>query len=179
MVRNAGSWPVARPASEGKAWCAEALAAGRIVEVDVELADGTRRRSVMAHALLYRAASLPEPSSCVRLLSPFDPVLRDRARAERLFGFRYRIEIFVPKAQRGYGYCVFPVMQGHRVISRLDARRVGRTIRVRAFWPEAGERMGRARQDGLAAELARVNRLAGMEAVEFAEGWMRSQRSPW
>ncbi len=159
---------------EAKAWCAEALAAGRIVEVDVELADGSRRRSFTTEALLDRAASLPAPSARVRLLSPFDPVLRDRARAERLFGFHYRIEIFVPEAQRRYGYYVFPVMQGDRVIGRIDARRVGQAIQVRAFWPEPGEGMGKARREGLAAELARVNRLAGLKSVECAEGWMKA-----
>jgi uncharacterized protein len=159
---------------EAKAWCAETLAAGRIVEVDIELADGTRRRSFTTEALLDRAASLPAPSSRLRLLSPFDPVLRDRARAERLFGFHFRIEIFVPEAKRRYGYYVFPVMQGDRVIGRLDARRRGGAIHVRAFWPEAGERMGRTRMAGLAAELARVTNLAGTETATFAEEWMRS-----
>ena len=159
---------------EAKAWCAEALAAGRIVEVDVELADGTRRRSFTTEALLEHAASLPAPSSRMRLLSPFDPVLRDRTRAERLFGFHFRIEIFVPEAKRRYGYYVFPVMQGDHVIGRIDARRRGGAIRVRAFWPEAAERMGKTRMAGLAAELARVNRLVGTDAVEFAEDWIRA-----
>ena len=158
---------------EAKAWCAEALASGRIVEVEIELADGSRRRSFTTEALLDRAASLPAPSSRVRLLSPFDPVLRDRPRAERLFGFRYRIEIFVPEARRRYGYYVFPVMQGDHVIGRIDARRRGGAIHVRAFWPEAGERIGKTRMAGLAAELARVNSFVGMEAVEFAEDWIR------
>ncbi len=97
---------------EAKSWCARALAEGRIIEADIAMADGSKRRSFTTEAILDDVPSLPEASSRVRLLSPFDPALRDRARAERLFGFRSRIEIFVPEAKRRYGYYVFPVMQG-------------------------------------------------------------------
>ncbi|WP_299844611.1 crosslink repair DNA glycosylase YcaQ family protein [uncultured Jannaschia sp.] len=159
---------------EARAWCAAALAERRIVEADIEMANGARRRCFTTEAMLDRAASLPAPSSRVRILSPFDPVLRDRARTERLFGFRFRIEIFVPEAKRTYGYYVFPVMQGERPIGRLDARRVGQAIRVRAFWPEAGERVGKARRAGLLAEIARIGKLAGTTSVEFLEDWMRA-----
>lgn len=156
---------------EGRVWCAGALASGRIVEVEVEMADGTRRRSYTTAALLD--APLPEPSPRLRLLSPFDPALRDRDRAERLFGFRYRIEIYVPEAQRKYGYYVFPVLQGDRLIGRLDARREGRTLAVRGFWPESGVRMGKARIAALTAELERVSALAGVESLAFAGDWLR------
>ena len=159
---------------EAKAWCAAAVAAGRIREVDVELADGSRRRSVTTEAMMDRVADLPAPSRRVRLLSPFDPVLRDRARAERLFGFRYRIEIFVPEAKRRYGYYVFPVLQGDRMVGRVDARRAGDAIRVRAFWPEAGIRAGKGLVAGLEAELARVGHFAGVGGPDFAEGWLRA-----
>lgn len=159
---------------EAKAWCAEAIAARRIIEADIELADGSRRRGYSTEAAFDDAQRLPEPSSRVRLLSPFDPALRDRARAERLFGFHYRIEIFVPEAKRQYGYYVFPVLQGDRIIGRVDARRSGDTLFVRAFWPEAGIRMGKQRTEGLETELDRVRTLAGVETVEFADGWLRA-----
>ena len=159
---------------EAKAWCAEALAAGRIIEADIEMSDKTRRRSFTTEAILDSAASLPNPSTRVRLLSPFDPALRDRARAERLFGFHFRIEIFVPEARRRHGYYVFPVLQGDRLIGRLDARRVGSALVVRAFWPETGVRMGKARIAGLRSELDRVRSLAGTETVEFLDDWLRA-----
>ncbi|MGR3514356.1 MAG: winged helix-turn-helix domain-containing protein [Paracoccaceae bacterium] len=159
---------------EAKDWCAEALQAGRLVEADVEMADGSLRRCFTNQQNLDEAASLPDPTSRVRLLSPFDPALRDRARAERLFGFHYRIEIFVPEAKRHYGYYVFPVMQGDRLIGRLDAHRIGDSIRVRAFWPEDGVRMGKARSAGLTSELERVRHLAGVSSIEFTENWLRS-----
>ena len=157
---------------EAKAWCAEALATGRILEADIEMADGSLRRSFTTDAALDRATSLPEPSARVRLLSPFDPALRDRARAERLFNFRYRIEMFVPKSKRQYGYYVFPVLQGARVIGRLDAKRTGKALVVRAFWPEDGVRMGKARSSGLMAEFERIRTLAGVETVELSSGWL-------
>ena len=159
---------------EAKAWCSQALSDGRIVEADIEMADGSRRRSFTTEAMLDRVASLPEPTPRVRLLSPFDPALRDRARAERLFGFHYRIEIFVPEAKRRYGYYVFPVLQGERVIGRLDARRAGQALAVRAFWPEAGVRMGKARTAGLMSELERVASLAGTDTVEVRADWLHA-----
>ena len=158
---------------EAKTWCAREHAAGRIVEVDIELADGTRRRSFTTQALLDSASTLPDPTSRVRILSPFDPALRDRARADRLFGFHYRIEIYVPEAKRRYGYYIFPVLQGDRLIGRLDARRSGDALAVRAFWPEPGVRMGKARTSGLASELERIRHLVGASSIEFANGWLQ------
>ena len=159
---------------EAKAWCAEALAAGRIVEVDVEMADGTRRRSLSTEAILDDVPALPAPGGRVRLLSPFDPALRDRARAERLFGFRYRIEIFVPEPRRTYGYYVFPVLRGDRMVGRIDARRDGRALHLRAFWPEPGVRAGRGLLAGLEAELRRAGGLAGTADLTFGRDWLRS-----
>ena len=126
-------------------------------------------------AAAEEAAALPPPSGRIRLLSPFDPVLRDRARAERLFGFRYRIEIFVPEPQRRYGYYVFPVLEGETLIGRLDLRaaRDARRLALRAFWPEPGIRMGRTRIDRLMAELARILPLADCDRIDLAPGWLR------
>lgn len=157
-----------------KTWCATALARGRILEAEIGMADGSVRRSFTTEAALDHAASLPKPSGRVRLLSPFDPALRDRARAERLFGFQYRIEIFVPEAKRKFGYYVFPVLQGDRVIGRIDAKRAGDALGIRAFWPEAGVAMGQGRLAGLRAELERVKPLAEVARLEFLEGWLRT-----
>ena len=159
---------------EAKAWCAEAMSTGRVLEADVEMADGSLRRSYMTERALECSATVPEPTSRVRLLSPFDPALRDRARAERLFGFHYRIEIFVPEAKRQFGYYVFPVLQGDRLIGRLDVKRVGSTLVVRAFWPEPGARMGKARSSALEAELSRIKTFAGATDIEFVSGWKRA-----
>ena len=170
----AAFWELATP-QEAKAWCAEALRQGRIEEVAVTAADGSLRRSFAWPGLAGRVQDLPDPSNRVRLLSPFDPALRDRKRAERLFGFHYRIEIFVPEAKRRYGYYVFPLLEGCTIIGRIDARadRDAGVLRVRAFWPEAGVRMGQGRVSRLEAELTRACKLAACDSVAFDDGWLR------
>ena len=64
---------------EAKAWCAEVIAAGRLVNVSITMADGSLRRCVTTEQMLDLTTALPEPSSRVRILSPFDPAVRDRA----------------------------------------------------------------------------------------------------
>ncbi|MEM1388849.1 MAG: crosslink repair DNA glycosylase YcaQ family protein [Pseudomonadota bacterium] len=158
---------------EAKAWCKTALSEGRLIEIDVEMADRTLKQHFSTEAELACIDMLPEPSQRVRVLSPFDPALRDRKRAERLFGFHYRIEIFVPEAKRRYGYYVFPVLQGDRLIGRLDIKRDGPVLALRAFWPEVGLRMGKARVKSLMAELDRLCALTGADAVTLAPDWLR------
>jgi uncharacterized protein YcaQ len=167
-------WNAITP-QEARDWSKSALATGRITEIAVEGADGSRRHSLARPDVLARAAEAPEPPARLRVLSPFDPALRDRARAERLFGFHYRIEVFVPEAQRRYGYYVFPLLEGARLVGRIDmkARRDAGVLQVRALWPEAGVRFGAGRMARLAAELDRMARFAGCERVGFDDGWLR------
>ena len=167
-------WDHISPA-EAKDWCAQALATGRIVEVQVACVDGVMRLSYALPDIAEDPALEVAPTTRLRVLSPFDPALRDRARAERLFGFSYRIEIFVPEAKRTYGYYVFPLLEGDRVVGRIDmkAYRDSDTLRVRALWPERRVRWGKGRTRALEAELERVKRLAGVAHVAFEDGWLR------
>ena len=92
----------------------------------------------------------PQPRSIVEvvraqlalhtLLSPFDKLVYDRDRTEELFGFRFRLEIYVPKAKREYGYYVLPVLHGDRLVGRIDAffdRKDG-VLRINAVYWEDG-----------------------------------------
>jgi uncharacterized protein len=72
------------------------------------------------------------------LLSPFDRLVHDRARAEELFGFRFRLEIYVPKAKREFGYFVMPILHGDRIVGRLDPTydRSANVLRVNRVFAE-------------------------------------------
>lgn len=168
----AAFWDLITP-EEARIWCRDQLASGALIEVDIEGADGRLRRSLARPDLPGRA--LPEIGERLRVLSPFDPALRDRKRAARLFGFHYRIEIFVPEAKRVFGYYVFPILEGDRLIGRIDMRRegAGGVLRVRALWPEKGVAFGKGRLARLEAELGRIARFAECEALEFEPEWLR------
>ena len=159
-------------AAEARGWCASALRAGRIIEIDVEAADGALRRAFARPDIFDAAAASPDCPGKTRILSPFDPALRDRARAERLFGFSYRIEIFVPEAKRQYGYYVFPALEADRLIGRIDMKAENGVLGVTRFWPEPGVKMGKARVARLEAAVDRSRRLAGAERTAWQAGWL-------
>ncbi|MEO6300008.1 MAG: crosslink repair DNA glycosylase YcaQ family protein [Paracoccaceae bacterium] len=167
-------WMLVTPV-EAKEWAKAALARGEVIEVEVEGAAGGVKRFFARPNVMVAAAAAPEAVGRVRILSPFDPALRDRDRAEFLFGFYYRIEVFVPEPKRKYGYYVFPVLEGDRLIGRLDVKAFKdvSVLRVKAFWPEAGVRWGAGRMQRLEAELDRLARFTGCDRVEFLEGWFR------
>ena len=96
----------------------------------------------------------------VALLSPFDRLVHDRDRAEALFGFRYRLEMYVPRAKREYGYYVLPVLVGDRLVGRVEPRfdTKTRTLEVIGAWGET------SRLDEALRELAAW---LGAETVEL------------
>jgi uncharacterized protein YcaQ len=155
-------------AGEAKAWC-EARIGKECLQARIGQMDGKPR-------LLYARTDLEsilndcgEAPSSVRLLNPFDPVLRDRKRLMGLFGFDYRIEVFVPQPKRQYGYYVFPILEGERLIGRIDmkADRQADCLRVTGIWAEKGRRLSKSLMKKLSVELDRHRKFAGVHHLKF------------
>lgn len=104
-------------------------------------------------AYLHCAATQTQPVEACALLSPFDSLVWNRQRCERLFNFHYRIEIYTPKAQRKFGYYVLPFLLGDALVGRIDlkAERTASTLLVQAAHLEPGAKAGNA-----ATHLARL-----------------------
>ncbi|WP_037314503.1 winged helix-turn-helix domain-containing protein [Ruegeria halocynthiae] len=162
--------------SEAKQWCDKGLTQGDLQEIEITCADGRLRKLLTRPGLAD--TNVPAPPGRIRVLSPFDPMLRDRNRAERLFGFHYRIEVFVPAAKRTYGYYVFPLLERDRMIGRIDmkAQRDRGVLQVSALWPERSVRWSDARTRRLQSELDRVRRFAGLDDVEYAKDWLKAPK---
>ncbi|HEX8475559.1 MAG TPA: crosslink repair DNA glycosylase YcaQ family protein [Pyrinomonadaceae bacterium] len=162
-------WKSISPA-QAKTWCVAAAAEGRITPVLVESVDGAKPLAAYAvNDWKQRLARLPEPPEQMRLLCPFDPVLRDRARVRRLFGFDYRFEAFVPEAKRQYGYYVLPILEGDRLVGRVDPkfqRAHGELVVRRVFW-EPHVRVTKARGKKLETAVMRLARSIGADKVQL------------
>jgi uncharacterized protein YcaQ len=106
------------------------------------------------------------------LLSPFDTLVRDRLRAEALFGMRYRIEIYVPRTERRYGYFAMPILHEDELIGRIDPRvdRESETLVVNAVHLEPGVRRERATGRAIAKALDDLAEFTGMSRVSVPAG---------
>jgi len=146
------------PIVPARAAVADLAREGAVVEVEVEGWDEP--------AFMHPEASVPRSVSARALLNPFDPMVWFRDRTERLYGFHYRVEIYVPAPKRIHGYYVFPFLLGDELVARVDIkadRRAG-VLRVPGAFLEDGQdqvRVGRA----VAAELCSMAGWLGLGEI--------------
>ena len=143
----------------GKDRIGELVEAGELIPIAVE--------RWPEPAFVARDAHSPRKLEVHALLSPFDSLIWERSRTERIFGFRYRIEIYTPSARRQHGYYVLPFLFGDRLVARVDLKsdRAGRTLRVLAAHSEPGFRVN-AVAEAMTRELLTLASWLGLERVD-------------
>ncbi len=135
-----------------------------LVPVVIETANGATTQAWALSGIEDRISKLEEATTRLRVINPFDPAFRDRKRTEQLFDFSYRNEIFVPAAKRQYGYYVYPILEGARLVGRvsLKADRDVGALMLEQLWPEAGVAWPSSRQAKLESELVRFARFSDL-----------------
>ncbi|WP_040585258.1 winged helix-turn-helix domain-containing protein [Segniliparus rugosus] len=147
-------------AKDTKAAVVSLLASGELEEAQV--------RGWSQPAYLVAGASVPRAADARALLCPFDPLVFFRPRLERLFEFRYRIEIYTPQHKREHGYYVFPFLLGDRLVARVDLkadRKAGVLLAHGAFLEDHATALETA--EPLAASLGELAGWLGLEAVRI------------
>ncbi|HCU49652.1 MAG TPA: cytoplasmic protein, partial [Micromonosporaceae bacterium] len=150
------------PVAGARAAIQELVEEGVLIPVEV--------RGWTVKAWRHRDVAMPRSAKASTLVSPFDPLIWERNRAERLFNLWYRIEIYVPAHKRVHGYYVLPFLHGDRFVARVDlkADRQAGVLRVPAAWAEPAinkPEIGAALQ----AELRRLSAWLGLGEVAPAE----------
>ncbi len=142
-----------------RAWCTEQLKHGELTAID--------KKTVAFHDWKKRAAKLPAAPDTLRMLAPFDPTIRDRARAERIFNYTFRLEVFVPEKKREYGYYVLPILDGESFIGRVEPKfeRAKNAIVVRGVWWEKQVKPTKKLRGRLDEALERLAEFTGAKQI--------------
>lgn len=140
-----------------------------LVPLKVQSHDGSWVEAFGPYDIEERLYRLEKPTTRLRILNPFDPAIRDRNRLERLFGFNYRIEMFVPAAKRQWGYYVYPILECDRLVGRIEVKadRKKNELNIIQFWPEQKTKWGQARWEKLEAELERLARFVNVTDINW------------
>ena len=120
----------------------------------------------------YALANLnldPEQHKGTTVVSPFDPICWNRDRTSRIFGFDYKIEIYVPEPKRTYGYYSLPVLHNGNLIARLDLKsnRQEKTLQVQSSWAEEGARL-KFPSSAVSKHLAQIAKWQGLSSIQIA-----------
>ncbi len=142
-----------------------------IVKVQWENSEGKYINSFASLDIEDRLEDLKnsKSNSKIRIINPFDPAIRDRVRFKNIFDFDYKIEIFVPKEKRIWGYYVYPILQGNKFIGRIElkADRKAKSLDVLNFWKEDGIVWNEKQQLKLDEELTSLALLVDIKNVNW------------
>jgi uncharacterized protein YcaQ len=148
------------PTHEARARIAELVEAGDLIPVTVE----------KWHAYLHRDAKIPRRIDTQALVSPFDPLIWERSRPERLFGFRYRIEIYTPVHKREHGYYVLPFLFGDKLVARVDLKAERKRGMLHVLSAIAEPNVDRSKvTDALASELSMLAHWIGLPEISVSD----------
>lgn len=150
------------PVEDARQAVAELAEAGDLLPVEVE--------GWSKPAFVWKGAGAARKFARATVLSPFDPLVWNRDRAHRLFGFHYRIEIYTPAPKRQFGYYVLPILAGEDLVGRLcmKADRHNSVLRINAAWHEDDIPPGPV-AEAIAPTLANMADWLGLERVEVTD----------
>lgn len=153
--------------SEARAWFKRT--SGQLIPIKWQAKDGSWVDGFAPQDIEDRLKLPSTPTTRLRIINPFDPAIRDRSRLKKIFGFDYKIEIFVPQEKRNWGYYVYPLLEGNRFVGRIElkANRKKGVLNIINLWPETGVKWGNPRHRKLDAELNRFARFANLDQINW------------
>lgn len=160
--------------AEARAWCSAAMSRDEVVTVMVkdEGKDGEVRPMFAFHDWQRRVRRATLDQGRMRLLCPFDPLIRDRARTRRLFNVDFRFEGFTPGSKRKFGYYVMAILEGDRIVGRFDPKvhrsEKGKSVlEVKGLWWERGVRADQARRGKFRDSLEQLAIFVGAREIRL------------